>query len=320
MQTHRFLNKYKPVALFVLLVIILLILKWRFADTSAQFFDSLHKANLPLLMGALLITMFHYLLEPLRWKIYFKSDNNCPSSYTTFLKVYGITALSSYILPAKMGFPTRIFLLNKQLKIPALSSTPILILDGLTNYALWGIGALILFPSDISLPINNISSQYFIFTPIALTFLIILATKLAKTIRTSTKTLYEKQILNLTPILTIITSDIVSIILRHMLIFHALGIFFDFKKTATVTVLSMFCGFISMLPLGLGAYDSIIIILLTSYGVSIETAILTPILNRLLNVACCFLIGLPSSYLLGSSLFSINNEMQLQKDAKVSTE
>jgi uncharacterized protein (TIRG00374 family) len=105
--------------------------------------------------------------------------------------------------------------------------------------------------------------------------------------------------------IAILLLDIAGYILRHGAILAAMNVELTLPLIAYVTTVSIAAGFISMLPMGIGAYDVTLIFLLTTLGVPLDSAVLVPLFNRAVNMVVSIALGLPASYVAGESLVSL---------------
>jgi uncharacterized membrane protein YbhN (UPF0104 family) len=99
--------------------------------------------------------------------------------------------------------------------------------------------------------------------------------------------------------------DIAGYVLRHALILYAAEAKINIIKLGFITTVSIFAGFLSMLPMGMGAYDISLIFLLSQSGISHEISLMVPIINRTGNILASLLLGIPSSYAIGVSFLSL---------------
>lgn len=79
---------------------------------------------------------------------------------------------------------------------------------------------------------------------------------------------------------------------RHIVIFKLLNINLEFNAYIAIAIISFFAGMLSMMPLGLGGYDTMIVTILTSLGVDFQQSLLVPLINRLTVTIVVWLVGL----------------------------
>jgi uncharacterized protein (TIRG00374 family) len=262
-----------------------------------------------------LIAMFvHFFLEPLRWHIYvsklFKLD------YKRIFSIFSLTALVSYLLPMKMGIPTRIFLLRIKAKINIVQSTSLLMLDGIINYTCWGIAAAVSLCLIIKQDLfKNSLASFVALSIIVLLFLyfiwkkrqLIFPAELRKVINDNNGGV--KQLISsidhplIFKALLIMPIDIGSHIVHHWAIFSMLGINLEWSAIFVITTVCVFTGLISMMPMGLGGYDAMLILLLTQYSIEPEYAISIAVINRLSSLAISFATGIYGGFQLEMNPF-----------------
>ena len=89
-------------------------------------------------------------------------------------------------------------------------------------------------------------------------------------------------------------SDILFYGIRHTFILKGLGIQCSLISISFVVAISIFAGFVSLMPLGLGAYDLSLVFLLTLLDVPRELALVVPIINRIVMIGVGLILGLIS--------------------------
>ena len=274
-----------------------------------------------------LFVCLHFLSEPARWAIYIPSVQQ--NHFVLFTKIFSFTAFVSYVFPLKMGLPLRILLLKNKANLNVTEISAFLLLDGCVYYALWGMSAVVmtlmitLKPSVFVYPFNI---RAFLFIPIIVIILILLHFyirrkkqydshgKTSKRIIFTIKSwlaeiaqLYQEikpQVLVTAGL--IICIDIASQILRHWALLNVLGYDLPWLDFSVVTCVSIFAGLISMMPMGLGGYDVVIVLLLTQAGIPFNTAIAALILNRFGNIVVSMLLGIWSGWELQMNPFNLS--------------
>ena len=262
---------------------------------------------------ALIFVIIHFLSEPLRWFAYTKgkSDNN----FLRLFKTFSFSAFASYILPFKLGIPIRLYLLNKVANLSFPFIMKYMVVDSGVYYLCWFLSTLIAI--SVGVDITNINYSG------ARPFLLIFATLVSVLIAVSFikldaagghLNLFHIFITNIKKFITglssannsIITScaliytiDIAGIIMRHYFIILIVGSDISLTMVAAITCISFFIGLISMMPMGLIGYDATIVILLQQASLPLEMAILVPVINRSLTIACAVTLGTWSAYSLG---------------------
>ena len=256
----------------------------------------------PLLFFSMFI---HYLLEPLRW--YFYIGKVYKLNYKRMFSIFSLTALVSYLLPMKMGLPIRIFLLRTKAGMSFIQSSSILIVDGLINYSCWGIATTISLVLLIKHDLFKINFVFIVVVLIAVLTIYFIWKKSRAVIPINVNINTEKignkknsirhliSNLNLSTILKsmlVMPIDIGSHVVHHWAIFSMLGINLEWSAVFTITTVSIFTGLISMMPMGLGGYDAMLILLLTQYSIAPEHAISIAIINRLTSFCISIFTGI----------------------------
>ncbi len=255
--------------------------------------NNIELAYIPLILFAMFI---HFLLEPLRWYLY--TTKLFSIDYNRMFSIFSLTALVSYLLPMKMGLPTRMFLLRKKAGIGILQCSTLLMLDGLINYACWGITAVTSFYLLVKQDVFEDSFVTIIVTSILTLLLLYFIWKKRRTIiPKSMNAGIEKMISNdnsgikqlsseidrqiIFKSLLVMPIDIGSHVVHHWAIFSMLGINLEWGAVFVITTVSIFTGMISMMPMGLGGYDAMLVLLLMQYSIEPEYAVSIAIINRL---------------------------------------
>lgn len=276
----------------------------------AGYLVGLHEGRLPGIslgwLGVILaLTLIHFLVEPLRWQIYL--GKGAGGRWITFYHVFSCTAFLSYILPAKLGLPLRYWLITHYQGLTAGVVGTYMVIDSALGLILWAIFSLLLGGNLVFWLVSEYSFTVKVVTlGLILTALLsVLAIWLSRHNRRRWLAQLEASLslVRLNQVIQasfLFTLDIVGYILRHAAILAALSVpFIGWKAIATASVLSIFSGFLCMLPMGLIGYDVVIVFLLARYGVATETALMVPLINRFSNLLLSAAVGVPSSLKLG---------------------
>ena len=86
-------------------------------------------------------------------------------------------------------------------------------------------------------------------------------------------------------------SDILFYGIRHSLILIGLGVQCSLVSVTLIVAISIFAGFVSLMPLGLGGYDLSLVFLLTLIGVPKELAMVVPLINRMVMIGVGLILG-----------------------------
>jgi len=262
---------------------------------------------------ALIFVIPHFLAEPLRWRAYTKgkSDNN----FLRLFKTFSFCAFASYMLPFKLGIPVRLYLLRKVANLSLPFIMKYMVVDSGVYYLCWFLSALIaiLVGVDIS-NINYIGVKPFLLIITVLVSILIAVSFIKLDAAGGYLNLIHKFITNIKKLIAYLSSvnnsvitycalisiiDIAGIIMRHYFILLIVGADISFIMVAAITCISFFIGLVSMMPMGLVGYDVTIIILLQQASLPLEMAILVPVINRSLTIACAVTLGSWSAYSLG---------------------
>jgi uncharacterized protein (TIRG00374 family) len=91
--------------------------------------------------------------------------------------------------------------------------------------------------------------------------------------------------------LLLLFSDIFFYGIRHSLILTGLGVQCPLVSVTLIVAISIFAGFVSLMPLGLGGYDLSLVFLLTLIGVPKELALVVPVINRIVMIGAGLILG-----------------------------
>lgn len=250
----------------------------------------------------------HFLIEPMRWQIYLGSDKRYKP--TLLYRIFFCTAFLTYLLPAKLGLPIRYWLLTRHLHLAGSATAVYMAMDSTLNILIWTAASLLLGGGLVySAIIQHLpSSGQFIGTGIGATLAVLVMYRLGHKwidilwarLRTA---LAEIKLYWLTLVSGLFLFEIAGFVLLHAAILAALSApFIGWQALATATVLSMYAGYLTMLPMGLVGYDASIVILLSQYGIGMESAILVPLIYRAAILLISVALGLPSTLKLGLKL------------------
>tara|TARA_R110000772_G_scaffold15931_15_gene45793 strand:+ start:2155 stop:3093 length:939 start_codon:yes stop_codon:yes gene_type:complete len=251
--------------------------------------------NPSVLLLLVLLYACHFFAEPIRWSAYALHIQG-QSKFISIFACFNITALLSYSLPLKLGLPLRLFLLSHFLKLKGKKIIQIMTMDGFFSLASWSIIALLLI---ISIPeIGDYYSSYI--SPVVLLLalfglglLLLWLLRLKGWLPLATFRSVPGHIIIL--VLLTLTVDILLYGVRHLVIVEALGIEISSYQIFAISIVAVFAGIISTLPMGLGAYDVSLMALMSLYGVDIEMGLIVAFTNRLGMILTSILFGAPSS-------------------------
>lgn len=261
--------------------------------------------------GAILaLTSIHFFVEPLRWQVY--AGGGDKKRLSIFYHLFSSTAFLSYILPAKLGLPLRYWLIVKYQGMTPATAGIYMAIDSALSLCIWTAvsvtfgGTLVrwLFEKYLILPgANGMLLAAVLVVVAAILYIGLGAERRCRISRALTGAWSQIGVHHLVQASILFLADIGGYIIRHAAILAALSVpFIGWQAVATSTVLSIYAGFLCMLPMGLIGYDAVMVLLLTQYGVTVETAVLVPIINRSANLFIGVLLGVPSSLKLGIGL------------------
>jgi len=275
----------------------------------------LSKLKLPFLLGAFILTLFHFMLEPLRWRIYLHGNRNAGAvQYGKLLSLFSVTALVTYVFPAKLGLPVRMYLLKTQMNLGLAFVATLMAMDGLLSYVIWGIPAVIYFLSDGRAVFHKGLVVYLVAAACLGILLFIWRRKAGKVFDLLRKSVGSVGKTPLVLCAMIFVVDIVGFVLRHGLILYAAEAKINLIKLGFITTVSIFAGFLSMIPMGMGAYDASLIFLLSQSGIPHEVSLMVPVVNRAGNILASLVLGIPSSYAMGISFLSLKKKANDMKE------
>lgn len=276
-------------------------------------------ADAAYLLPFLLLVLLHFLAEPLRWHIYVR-DEVSPARYARVLQIFSLTAFITYLMPVKMGLPVRVLLLRTKLGLGLGRISSLLVLDGLMYYGAWGgaaLASLLAAAGRYGVPARTSELIAAAVAVLAVSLLAWLARgrllpgPLLARLRARTGERFRALrefgrgtrpgLAGLSA--AVIVADVTSQVLRHWAMLAMLGVSLSWLQLCLITTVSMFTGFISLMPMGLGGYDAMLILLLAQASVPAEVGISTALANRLGSVAVSAVLGMWGGYRLGLSPF-----------------
>lgn len=311
----KFLDN-QAVCLTILFIVIMIFGGIYIPDYWDRISGLLVKLNISFLIGAFVMTLFHFLLEPLRWRIYLHRNHEAGAvQYRKLLYLFSVTALVTYVFPAKLGLPVRMYLLKTRMNLSLGWVAALIAVDGLLSYVIWGIPAVIYFLSDRRAIFPKGMLVYLVAAGFLGILLYIWRRKAGKVLEPLVGSV---GLIGKTPLLLcvmIFFADIAGYVFRHALILYAAEAKINLIKLGFITTVSIFAGFLSMIPMGIGAYDVSLIFLLSHSGIPYEVSLMVPVINRAGNILASLVLGIPSSYAMGISFLSLKNRVNDMKGA-----
>ncbi len=256
-------------------------------------------------VAILLSVSLHFLIEPARWAIYLR-NTSLSASYRSCFQILSSSALLSYLLPFKLGIPIRFFMFKKYQHLKSRIVTMYMTIDSTLVLLTWCSATLLL--SGSWLMSMNIWAHWNLglwlsfataILAILITLLLLMNIKIRHLLTIAKETLSSIRRNQLLVAVTLLYVDIAFYALRHAAIFTALSISgLPWEVIIAISTLSIFAGFLTLLPMGLLGYDAAIILLLSQHGVEIEKAMLVPIVNRISTLLVSTTLGVYSTRLL----------------------
>lgn len=257
-----------------------------------------------LLGGCLLMTIVHFIMEPLRWNHCYRPTGSSARGRRGVRDALLCTALATYVLPFKLGIPLRIFLLRRNGELTLYFVGVVIALDGLISLFTWAIvAAFCAWAAAL-----HWSPPWYLWMAIFAGMLVCIATVVAQRkirlrmlqrLRDALALLNHpwRRIVRSTVILLV---DVLSYGLRHaLLLLLVTGNVKGMLIGGAIGIIATFTGIVSGLPMGLVGYDVTLVALLTLVGIRPEQALLIAVINRALNLASAVLLGIPAAVRLG---------------------
>ncbi len=265
-----------------------------------------------------LLLMAHFLTEPVRWSGYVKALQ-IPLPFATLFHVFNLSALLSLILPFKLGFPARLFLLQRTLKSALATIAGVAMVDALVYYSVWALFAsiaLALLPARVELANELVTAIWLLVAGVVLGVLVLRRRRSTSPreapwtsrVRTAFKRargdVARLGWAALALAIMLSASDVIIHAGFHWLLLALVGVDLPVTAIFIVSTLSMFAGFASMMPHGLGSYDVALVVLLLAFGAPTEAAIMIPVINRLGIFGLAVILGGVGGLNLGMNPFS----------------
>lgn len=254
----------------------------------------------------LLTTAVNLLNEPLRWFLLLRSQQQ------PFPRCYHLsttTAFVSYTFPAHTGLLARVLLAKRLLGLDLATTGAVLAVDNALLYLSWFLYALVGAFVLLSGPSITIPTGVFLYVIPGILLLVLLVrycppirSRLPK-LREGMKKVWKAAAAIPTHILLInfllLLADVFVYGVRHWVAIRALGGNVELLTVTLIVGMSVSAGFLSLMPLGLGAYDLSLGFLLHGLGLPDEIAIALPLINRIAIVSLSLLLGFVSFNLTG---------------------
>lgn len=283
-----------------LLSLLLATVLWYRIDFIKAFAQLREHITIMLALEIIFFTVLHFGNEPLRWWVIMRKRQDAPSLISLY-HTASATALISYIFPARLGLPTRLIMAKNILDLDYIIASAVLIIDSCLLYGTWFLvgtagGGLFMPEWNVKKPVILV---IVIMVIVALLFVLVRLSQkdshrfpwLSKYIGRFISVLNKVSVYVIVINVTLLLIDIYIYGVRHFLILSALGVECSLLKVISMVAISVFAGFISLMPLGLGGYDLSLALLLTIVGVPREAAIATPLINRISMISVGLVLG-----------------------------
>lgn len=265
--------------------------------------------SVPEVILTVFVFALHFFAEPVRWMFFLRGHRKL-----VLLHIFNVTAMVSYLLPFKLGLPTRIALMRKFLSVDFASISLFMAFDALVYYGLWmlcALAGLAYLGSSLSFQVDVAKYWWFGVVVLVAAFLFVRMHFFRRFRSKALSAFYavRQRSSQITPRLTytagaIVICDIVTHVARHFVILDLCGQTVAVVVLAAITVVSVAAGLFSMMPMGLGGYDAVIVALLMTAGVKWEVAIAVPIMNRFFSLLVSCLLGGVAAWSLRFNPFS----------------
>lgn len=260
----------------------------------------------------------HFVAEPLRWHLYVRGEG--PSGWLRLFQIFSLTAFITFTMPLKVGLPTRVLLLRIRAGLGLARITSLMVMDGLVYYGLWAGAALLGFAAFAGA--LELSPRVRALLGLAVGLLAVagagwlwwlrradgagatgfagrvqekLAAFRAAALETGRGAIAAAALVG--------AADIASHVLRHGALLATFGYGLGWPELYVVTTVSVFAGLASLMPMGLGGYDVVLVLLLGQLGVPAEAAIGVAVLNRTATVVTGCVLGIWGGFALGLDPF-----------------
>jgi uncharacterized membrane protein YbhN (UPF0104 family) len=257
-----------------------------------------------LLGGCLVVTLYHFIMEPFRWnRFYQPADSNLRSRKGTRDALF-CTALATYVLPFKLGVPLRILLLQRNGELTLHFVGVVIALDGLISLGVWSFVVVVCAWTSA---LHWSPPWYFwimllVGTIVCITALALhraMGLRMLQRLREALS-LLDQPWRRICRSATILMADVFSYGLRHALLcLLIMGDAKDMIVSAAIGIMATFAGIISGLPMGLVGYDATLVALFAVIGIHPEQALLIAVTNRALSLVSAALLGIPAAMRLG---------------------
>ena len=255
-------------------------------------------------LAAGLVTYFHFLMEPMRWRAAYLPIKGDDKTAKNVRDVLFCTSLATYLLPFKLGVPFRIGLLRHQTALGMHYIGAVLALDGMISLCVWA-GCTSFFAWIAALHWHPPWYLWLAIGGIGLSGLVFVG--LSKHIAKDFISRWQAAVLVIDQpwrrsgiAAALLIVDVMSYWMRHvLLVLLATGEPRLAMVGGASGVVATFAGIISGMPMGLLGYDATFVALLGAAGAGFDQSILVVAINRGLNLGAATIVGVPAGMRLG---------------------
>lgn len=285
----------------------------------------------PWLAGLMATVLWHYCCEPARWWFYLRTT--AADRYRTLFHVFSLTALVSYLFPAKLGLLLRIVLLRRftELSTPAVSAW--MFVDGLLYYAFWAAAALLGGAYLLAHGVGRLGTALPVAGGIIAGVLVLVVLwrrglrlpvrlqgrfeRLAQRWQETASCLRRGLApAGMAAAVLIALSDVLVYSLRHAVLLGLLGHDLNWPTVLAISSVSVFAGLMSLMPMGLGGYDLTLLLLLGHCQIPAADGLWVAAGNRAANLAAAAVLGVWGGAALGLRRFSRSEFERLTAQAQ----
>lgn len=271
-----------------------------------------------LAMASFIVTLFHFFLEPFRWRASYLPAGAEPAMIARACDALFCTALATYLLPFKLGIPLRIALLRREACLSLHLISMVVALDGLITLCLWTVcTAFCVWVAALHWHLPWYAWLIGLVSVPVLFFAIVFHPRMHGRCvgRWHTViTLLDRPARRVAIVIAVVAVDILSYGVRHaILLWLVTGDVHMALTGGAIGIVATYAGIISGLPMGLVGYDASLIALLIAAGIGLDLALAVVLINRGLNLVSATILGVPAGVRLGLGVGALSILRKLWK-------
>lgn len=255
----------------------------------------------------------HFANEPARWWCLF--GKAVPIRFSEWFGLLGLIALASYLLPAKVGIPARIFVLNRRYQLPISTISAILTWDIVISLLVWGAFGIAAAAWLVrhGVVFDNRAVKHPVLVTVAALLLLALAAWGFGKLKSLKWWKSRPEIASgrLAGVVCLSAADAIAEGLRHVALAQAMDLPLDMSTAFFGGIAAFAAGMLSLMPMGLGGYDLTLILVFSSAGVSWESTAQLCMVNRAALVFYSLAIGLWSGKVFGLNPRTLANQIAI---------